>query len=173
MPFSERTGDMFAANDIDALAHGVNVKGVMGGVAGMFANKYPEMHDYYKETCKDGRFKAGQILPWKEEGKPAVYNLATQENPGADAKYDLVHKTVKRMLNHAETYGINNIGIPEIGCGIGGLGLRRVRKIVKNLADKSPVNVVMFHYEPPKRTMMPKNNLNQKNWFDDDSFDVY
>jgi O-acetyl-ADP-ribose deacetylase (regulator of RNase III) len=142
---------MFAADDLDALAHGVNVVGVMGGIAGMFANKYPDMKNHYQEICKQGKLNPGQILPWKEEGKPAVYNLATQKNPGADAQYDLVDKTVKQMLKHAESNGIKTIGIPQIGCGIGGLGWRRVRRIIKTHAEKSPVNLIAYTYEPPTK----------------------
>ena len=149
MPFSERTGDMFADKSLDALAHGVNIRGVMGGIAGTFAAKYPDMRDHYQELCSQNGLKPGHILPWKEEGKPIVYNLATQVDPGADARYDLIDKSVKRMLSHAETYGVQNIGIPQIGCGIGGLGWRQVRKIIKKHADNSPVNVVAYTYAPP------------------------
>ncbi len=151
MPFIERNGDMFAADDLDALAHGVNVQGVMGGIAGAFANKYPYMKNHYQNLCQQKTFKPGDILPWKEDGKPAVYNLATQEQPGADAKYNLIDSTMKKMLKHAEKNGIQTIGIPQIGCGIGGLGWRRVRKIIKQHAERSPVNVIAYTYEQPKR----------------------
>jgi O-acetyl-ADP-ribose deacetylase (regulator of RNase III) len=55
------------------------------------------------------------------------------------------------MLKHAKNNGIQTIGIPQIGCGIGGLGWRRVRKIIKQHAEKSLVNVIAYTYEQPKR----------------------
>jgi len=152
MPFSERTGDMFAADDLDAIAHGVNTKGVMGGIAGVVAQKYPEMASHYKNICNDGQLKTGQVFPWKEEGKPAVYNLATQENPGSDAQYRHVKKTMKVMLKHAEQNGIQKIGVPQIGCGIGGLDWDKVKNIMTEVSNRSPINVIAYTYEPPKRT---------------------
>ena len=153
MPFSERSGDMFAADDLDAIAHGVNCVGVMGGIAGMVANKYPEMANHYKQVCKNDGLKTGQVLPWKEDGKPAVYNLATQQNPGADAQYGHIKKSMKIMVKHAERNGINSIGVPQIGCGIGGLEWDKVREIIKKVSDRSPVNVIAYTYEPPKRNI--------------------
>jgi O-acetyl-ADP-ribose deacetylase (regulator of RNase III) len=171
MSFSERTGDMFQASDLDALAHGVNCKGVMGGIAGTFAQKYPDMEKHYKGLCDRGELETGQIFPWQEEGKPMVYNLATQENPGSDAKYKHVKKTMRSMLNHAEATGINKIGVPQIGCGIGGLDWDRTRNIIKNISSKSPVEVVAYTYEPPKRNPSPiqKNkNISNPTFYDQD-----
>ena len=165
MGFSERTGDMFAANDLDALAHGVNVKGFMGGIAGVFAKKYPEMEKHYKDLCQKKELLTGQIFPWEEKNGPIIYNLATQYNGGADAQYRHVKKTMKSMLSHAEASGVKKIGIPQIGCGIGGLEWGKTRGIIKNIAEKSPVEVVAFTYEPPKRnfsTPKKNNTLNQK-----------
>lgn len=162
MSYSERTGDMFEAGDIDAYAHGVNCQGVMGGIAGVFANKYPDMAEHYKGVCQNGELITGDIFPWKEDGKPAVYNLATQENGGADAQYKHIKKTVKKMLDHAEYHNINKIGIPQIGCGIGGLEWPKVSNIIKKIADKYPTEVVAFTYEPkaPSKKTIPNN------WFE-------
>jgi O-acetyl-ADP-ribose deacetylase (regulator of RNase III) len=172
MSFSERTGDMFAADDLDALAHGVNVKGVMGGIAGEFARRYPEMEKHYKGLCKNGEFNPGEVFPWQEKGKPMVYNLATQENPGADAQYKLVKKTMRSMLSHAEAAGINKIGIPQIGCGIGGLNWDKTRNIIRNVSKKSPVEVIAYTYEPPKKNNFkaPK-NLPSTKLYDQDNDD--
>ena len=159
MPFMEKNGDLFADTDLDAIAHGVNIKGVMGGIAGTIASKYPEMHDYYRYVCRNNLLNGGDILPWKETNKPSVYNLATQINGGADARYPLIKKSVKKMLKHAEANGIDTIGIPEIGCGIGGLELPKVTKIISKLANKSPVTVTMYHYVPPKPKFNPKKTL--------------
>lgn len=150
MSFSEREGDIFEANDLDALAHGVNCHGAMGGIAGLFAKHYPEMADYYKDVCNKGQLNPGDMIPWKEDGKPAVYNLATQYHGGADASYEHIATTIPKMLNHAEKHGIKTIGIPQIGAGIGGLEWPKVRDIISEAAEKSPVHVVAFSYAPPK-----------------------
>ena len=174
MSFSERTGDMFAADDLDALAHGVNTVGIMGGIAGKFENEYPEMAEHYKGLCNRGEFKAGQVFPWQEKGKPMVYNLATQEKPGADAQYKYVKKTMKNMLGHANSIGIKKIGIPQIGCGIGGLEWDKTKNIIQNVAKSSPVEVVAFSYEPPKPSFKSYAFYDQDNdWWSDNDSDWY
>lgn len=146
MPFIERTGDMFADPSLDALAHGVNCQGDMGGIAGVFAKKYPEMATYYKGICRDNGLKTGDILPWKEKGAPLIYNLATQQRGGPDAKYQHIDTTMGKMLSHAEKIGIGSIGVPQIGCGIGGLEWPKVKSILKKHAENSPVDVVAYTY---------------------------
>jgi O-acetyl-ADP-ribose deacetylase (regulator of RNase III) len=43
MSYSERQGDLFAATDLDGIAHGVNCHGQMGaGIAKIIREKYPE-----------------------------------------------------------------------------------------------------------------------------------
>jgi O-acetyl-ADP-ribose deacetylase (regulator of RNase III) len=153
MPFIERTGDMFADQSLDALAHGVNCEGAMGGIAGMFANKYPDMATYYRRICAGNGLNTGDILPWRAEGTPMIYNLATQQHGGPDAKYEHIDTTMGKMLSHAEKNGIQNIGVPQIGCGIGGLEWPKVKSILKKHAENSPVNVVAYTYgEPTPKT---------------------
>lgn len=48
------------------------------------------------------------------------------------------------MLELAEESGVNRIGMPRIGCGIGGLQWVEVRMIVELLAIESSVEVVVF-----------------------------
>jgi len=147
MSFSEQNGDIFKSEGLDAIAHGVNCKGPMGGFAGLVKSKYPEMSNHYRELCNRRLLKPGNIFHWHEEGSPNIYNLATQENPGPDAKYEYIDASMKTMLSHAEAHGVRTIGIPQIGCGIGGLEWPKTRELIRSISEKSPVHVVAFSYE--------------------------
>ena len=53
--------------------------------------------------------------------------------------------SVSKMLDNAEaSTRIPRIGIPRIGCGIGGLKWVEVRMILELLANESTVELVVF-----------------------------
>src|SRR5579863_1959322 len=140
MPFSERHGDLFAATDMDALAHGVNCRGVMGaGIAKGFKARWPEMFAHYRTNCEARALFPGVCLSIPaNRGSDAMWicNLATQDRPGPDAKLRYIAGAMAEMMEWAEDSGggIRRIGMPRIGCGIGGLEWVEVRMIVELLA---------------------------------------
>ena len=124
------TGDLFdPAFNFDAIAHGCNRQGVMGGgIAAEMKRRYPEMESEYKVLCrnwKDRYFRLGDFMRWNipggDPGPLVIYNLATQGVPGADARLNAIRVAFANMVADAEKRGLVNIGIPRIGAGIGGL----------------------------------------------------
>ena len=115
-------GDLFAC-DASALAHGVNCRGVMGaGIAVQFRQRHPRMFESYRRRCLRGEMLPGEILPWREPGGLVVFNLATQDRPGPDAKPWMITAAVGRMITEAyHDFKITRVAMPLIGCGIGGL----------------------------------------------------
>lgn len=115
-------GDLFSVTQ-GAIGHGVNCRGVMGaGIAKPIKNKYPEMYAEYRELCRTGKLKPGGFFPWfDEESGLWVYNLASQDKPGADARLEWLSEAAGAALDHAASQGFSTVNIPRIGCGIGGL----------------------------------------------------
>lgn len=137
-------GDVFAA-DADAIAHGVNTRGIMGaGIAVHFRNKYPEMHLQYADVCdRYGFALAGTYFAYTAENGEVIYNLFTQTLPGANADYALVERSALAMLLDAERTGVKSIAIPAIGCGIGGLELHNVQWLLNAIFKNSDVKLTM------------------------------
>jgi O-acetyl-ADP-ribose deacetylase (regulator of RNase III) len=149
MTFVERTGDLFEADDLDAIAHGVNCRGVMGaGIALEFKNRFPENYKNYLRWCKSGYLHPGGLMVLRivNDPGPLVFNLASQDKPGPHAKYRWVASSVAKMLDEAENPEgkIKRIGIPQIGCGIGGLEWHHVRELLRLVAGDSPIELVVF-----------------------------
>lgn len=130
-------GDIFSIPS-KAIGHGVNCKGVMGaGIAKPMRQKFPEMYAAYKEECRSGRLKPGGFFPWYDEASDLwIYNIASQDKPGPDAKLNWLSTGAADSLAHAEAQGIYSITLPQIGCGIGGLEWedveRNLRQIERN-----------------------------------------
>ena len=132
------SGDLFDNRyNTQAFAHGCNCKGAMGaGIAKSFRERYPDMYMEYRQKCKSEprQFNLGDSFLWKEDDKPCVFNLGTQEHYWkCRASYEAIEKSLETMRNQADEEGIRSIAIPRIGAGYGGLSWKRVRPIVERV----------------------------------------
>lgn len=147
----ERNGDLFASA-ATYLGHGVNCKGVMGaGIAKTFKEKYPKNYAEYRRACERGELTPGAILAYPENGK-VIVNMASQNNPGADATYLALFHALYRFSHNASRperiakFG-NTIAIPEIGCGIGGLAWLVVKDTILLVENIYPdIEYEVWHY---------------------------
>ncbi|MFD0482341.1 macro domain-containing protein [Kineococcus sp. GCM10028916] len=135
MPLIHRTGDLFDLALL-ALAHGCNCAGSMrGGIAVEFARRWPKMHAEYQERCATGWFRLGDVFTWSAE--IVVYNLATQQRGGADARLDAIGTSLRTALDDAADRGFTALGVPRIGSGIGGLSRREVESVLAAAEDSA------------------------------------
>lgn len=158
-----KTGNLFDGGD-PAIAHGVNCRGKMGsGIAVQFRERYPEMYREYRSMCNSGMLDLGQFYQWRSDAddkladamgwedamangvSPLIYNLVTQVEPGPNAKLSGILVSVGQMLDELRGLGVDRVGIPRIGCGIGALEWPHVEGILLALTEKNPyVNVVVY-----------------------------
>lgn len=160
MPINFVSGDIFLNEySVRALAHGCNCQGVMGaGIAVRFKKDYPEMYDEYRRRCKASprQFNLGDAFLWKDNEKPFVFNLGTQEKPGRHATYHAVEKSLVNMLSQAEMEGITSIAIPRIGSGYGGLEWKNVREITEKVFENWSGTLVVYEGYKPEQSSRTK-----------------
>lgn len=108
---------------VTVIGHGVNVRGVMGaGFARLIATKYPGVKAEYMQACSDASLTPGltQIIPVSPS--LAIANIASQENPGADATEDNLRDALRNLYAMTAVVGVPvHVRLPLIGAGIGGL----------------------------------------------------
>jgi O-acetyl-ADP-ribose deacetylase (regulator of RNase III) len=129
--FHEQT-DLFKF-PADGFCHGVNCRGVAGGLAGEVFRRFPEMFEVYQTVCWSNGLRGGNVLPFRYEidgRRFVVYNLASQVEPGANADLGLLESACRLMLAHAQANGVGSVNCPQIGAGIGGLGWSDVRDVL-------------------------------------------
>jgi len=132
-------GDLFGLR-LPALAHGCNCAGSMaGGIARAFRALDEQMYQEYRRLCRQREFRLGGFLRWTLDDGTVVYNLATQQRPGPDARLDAIGTSVQAMLRDAEQQGIPEVGVPHLGAGIGGLDWPDVREVLEQSGAASPV----------------------------------
>lgn len=129
-------GDLFAANE-PAIAHGCNCHGFMGaGVALLVKQQFPHAFSDYRVAVEERQFYPGVAQPvWcldreTQTKATTVYNLATQNAPGANAKIEYVEAALYNMRRHMDHVGNRRIAMPKIGAGIGGLNWPAVEVII-------------------------------------------
>jgi len=154
MPIEFVSGDLFEnTHGAKALAHGCNCQGSMGaGIAVKFRELYPEMFIHYRALCKatPRQFNLGDAWLWKENGKPSVFNLGTQEGVWhARASYEAIETALSRMLEMADVENITSIAIPRIGVGYGGLSWRKVRVIIERVCGSWTGTLIAYEEYVP------------------------
>lgn len=124
-------GDLFTSTAL-ALGHGVNTSGVMGaGIAVAFKREFPVMYERYREFCLDGSLVPGGLYEYvDDEQNTYVYNLATQDKPGAHAHLDWIRSSLSTTLWRLDERGLDRIALPRIGSGLGGLEWTDVERVM-------------------------------------------
>lgn len=144
MSLELRTGDLFDQHDVDALAHGVNCHGVMGsGIAPQFRRRQPVMYAAYRKACLEGDLTLGSMFPWQLPNGRWIYNLASQDQPGRNAKLPAIEQAVTAAVEHAAAHEVRSIAMPRIGAGIGGLRWTDVHDLLDRLSNSTPVRLVV------------------------------
>ncbi len=124
--------------EAEALSHGCNIRGVIGGLAASVFGRHPEMKKRYKSGCENSNFIPGSVYIYKNTesmGKPFwyIYNLFSQIQPGPNADLELLRSSLLEMRDHMKLCSVKSVNIPQIGCGIGGLNWEDVRPLLEEI----------------------------------------
>lgn len=173
MTFHIIKGDLFdPSHEFTTLAQGVNCRGVMGaGIAVPFRTYFPLMYGEYKKLCAERhailpgtvQFSSHDGNAYYEKtGKtnmPDVANLFTQYHPGRNADYGYLEKSLYNLDQFLRTFMENSawigeipaekafslvsVGLPLIGCGIGGLERHNVVPMMEDYFGSSPLKYTL------------------------------
>ena len=155
-----RVGDLF---DFEgrAIAHGCNTRGLMGaGIAKIVADRYGSVFVDYATACSPYNKSTSRLVPGDAQMcytpmGGIVFNLATQDHPGAHAQYHWVERSFARMFELMHVVDVNEVAVPRIGCGIGGLKWHGVEEAIKRAqatAPDGPMVVVYTHPSEEEKT---------------------
>jgi O-acetyl-ADP-ribose deacetylase (regulator of RNase III) len=144
MPVVFTKGDIFAAEGVTAYAHGCNCAGAMGaGIAIEFKRRWPAMFEEYAARCADGRFGLGDVFAWSD-GSATIYNLGIQLHWRKKAQLPALTKSLRQMVTLATNAGIERVGLPRIGSGLGGLDWMRVKRVMSEVGAETKVTLTVF-----------------------------
>jgi O-acetyl-ADP-ribose deacetylase (regulator of RNase III) len=144
------TGDLLDSPE-RVIAHGCNTKGSFGaGIAKQIADRAPEVKAAYKAFAP---YQLGcvQAVAASSLGNRLVYNLMTQVWPGRDARLSAISVAFTNMANSLP-HAYDRMGIPRIGCGIGGLHWDQVQGyITMGIENSDRPDLTIVVYDLPTR----------------------
>ena len=140
------SGNLMRHPGLRAIAHGCNCRGIMGaGVALQVRTQYPKCFQEYSAMCKSGRLKLGGVHAWKDVSTGMmVFNMATQQDPGADATLPALEQSLLTWEKECISRKIATVGLPKIGAGIGGLRWEDVKALLVDMSSQSESSDVDF-----------------------------
>ncbi|AIX13019.1 hypothetical protein HWB57_gp012 [Erwinia phage vB_EamM-Bue1] len=131
-------GDLLQAvhqKKITHFAHGANCWSTMGaGIAGKIAQQFPALYQADVNFHLMPEQRLGRVSGVDLPGGVRGYNLYTQFYPGPNARTDMIRSSLTLMLESIAEGLVEGeyvkVGIPAIGCGIGGLQFIEVARVV-------------------------------------------
>ncbi len=135
--------------DRGIIAHGCNCQGVMGsGVARFLRNKYPDIFPRYNKICVEAKLAndedrlLGDVDFAIVAPNLIIANCFTQHLYGYGGKFarpEAIFTSLAIVYSAAALLGVDNIYIPKIGAGRGGLDwTTEVEPIIEKLSNLDP-----------------------------------
>lgn len=139
-----KQGDLFNT-EAHGIGHGVNTLGVMGhGIAVKFRDIFPEMYQQYRHFCETKQLVPGTTFIYEPEDGYFVYNIASQDMPGANARLEWLRAGLEGALKHADLVDLGTLALPRIGAGIGGLVWEDVLALLTELAESHKTDIEVW-----------------------------
>lgn len=145
MPIIFKTGDIFSEPNLTHIINTVNCVGVMGkGLALEFKKRYPKVYEEYKENCDRSEYKPGSIFFSYQYLDITIINFATKDHWRNPSQIEWIEKGLIALRAALENHSDYSVGIPPLGCGLGGLHWKDVKSlIIRHLGDL-PTRIVVF-----------------------------
>lgn len=149
MEYKEIKGDLISLaldGKFTIIGHGCNCMKAMGaGIAYSMRTRLPEAYfiDNNDDRMPSQRLGDYTITDFiMDVPNLRVVNLYTQFYPGKNLDYEALTLSLRKLNMY---FPGEEVGLPLIGCGIGGGDWRKVKKIIKQeLKDMKSVTIVKF-----------------------------
>jgi len=144
----ECQGNILKANAC-ALVNPVNCVGVSGkGLALQFRRAWPANYISYVEACKSGRLSPGRlhIFPTCRLGNPKwIINFPTKDDWRDKSKLIYIEGGLDALVPQLLINRIDNVAIPPLGCGLGGLKWEDVKLLIaERFAARQDITVHLY-----------------------------
>jgi O-acetyl-ADP-ribose deacetylase (regulator of RNase III) len=144
-----RQGDLIQAlknGEVGVIAHQANCMNTMGsGVAKAIRENFPEAYAADCETERGDADKLGNYT-FAENEHGLIFNLYGQYNYGRDGAHYTQLASLEEALENMAIYLTDigykgKVGIPKLGCGLGGADWNQVARVVSRALDNFEVIV--------------------------------
>jgi len=122
----------------------VNGVGVMGkGLALQFKQKFPIGYNYYRDVCNSGEFDGKYIDGWEE----FIFFKTKEHWRDPSIMEDIIKGLYELKEVLIEDFLMDDINIPKIGCGLGGLDWVLVKNAIIQILGTVENEKTLYIYE--------------------------
>lgn len=136
------------ASETEALVNTVNTVGVMGkGVALQFKQAFPDNYASYRNACKSGRVKLGEMYLFDNGhlgSRRYIINFPTKDHWRSKSRIADIESGLDDLVRVLAEHGIESVAVPALGCGNGGLSWSDVEPIIESKLSSIPTRCVIF-----------------------------
>lgn len=150
MTVTYRPDEDILASSCKAIAIPVNTMGVAGkGLAKSAAFRYPDWVAQYAAACSSSRVRIGTPVIHRRNRNPEVIvSFATKREWWNPSQLSWIQEGLEWLHSHAINCGINEIALPKLGCGEGGLEWSAVRDLIELYFADHELNVIVYGEAP-------------------------
>lgn len=125
----------------DVIVHGCNCECIMGaGIAKQIAERWPKAYEVDVRTGS-GRNKLGCFTRAEITERFTIVNAYTQLRPGRCFDANAFRVVLGGIC---KSFSGKRIGMPQIGCGLGGARWENVKKIIEEETEGEDITVVEY-----------------------------
>ena len=150
MKYQEKHIDLFTVNKHNqepyCLAQCISQDMAMAGGIALEFNKHYNVKNRLTAKYKDKPVYVNSVLPLKEHslgGEFVIFNLVTKAYVGDLPEYDALCCALINMSLYMTEHNLTKLAIPKLGCGIDRLEWERVKRIIKLVFEKLPIEVLV------------------------------
>lgn len=136
--------ELFKAGHFPIIAHGANCQKVMGaGIAKQIADNFPEVVEVDEKYPLPALYRLGDYSAARTQ-YGIILNFYTQLYPGPNFEYAALKSCLKKLTGEALATGTYlELGVPQIGAGIGAGDWNVIKKIL-NSQENLLITVVEY-----------------------------
>jgi len=131
-------------DEFKAIVNPVNTRGVMGaGLALEFKKRYPENFNIYRKACLNKEMDIGKLCVVELDNK-IIINFPTKRDYRDKSDYEYIKSGMKELSIWLKKNKPENIAIPRLGCGLGGLEWYKVKRIICDCLSNIDVDIYIL-----------------------------
>ncbi|MBN1667438.1 MAG: macro domain-containing protein [Anaerolineales bacterium] len=140
-----KIGDIFDSS-AQTLVNTVNCVGVMGkGIAKEFKKRYPTMFEDYAARCAVGAVQLGKPYHYTDLfGGISIVNFPTKKHWRSPSRLSDIAAGLDYFVAHYQSWGLQSVAFPPLGCGNGGLEWRAVGPLMYQKLSGLSIPVEIF-----------------------------
>ena len=112
------------------------------GLAKDCKNRYPEVYEAYARDCFAHVHRIGNCNEYTARDGRKIICFPTKTHWKKPSKYEYIHRGLKDLYNILlDTDPKLIIGVPPLGCGLGGLDYKVVKDMIVKELDSLPQDI--------------------------------